>query len=228
MTIMKQFLIACFMLTTFAAAWAQTPAPKGHMIYCCYADKRNDGWGRNFCELINENGKTTVVVYEYNHEMPKPDERHYEVSADVARQLETIIRENKFYEINGYKAIESMMGGSTKRVYMEFDSGEHINAEWFTSNPNKLAVSAYQAIFNFFQPWVEIAEKERMEGKSQGEESVDVDTDSDEFEQVTTSRSSKKYYSKKRKSYSGKSSNSSSKKSSKKTSKKSSKKSKRK
>ena len=215
MTIMKQFLIACLMLTTFAVAWAQTPAPKGKLIYCSYANTRNDGWGRHFCELVNENGKTTVVVYENTREMSKPDERHYEVTADVADSLEKIIRDNKYYEIDGYKVFDSMMGGSTKRVYMEFDTGEHINAEWFAEKPNPQAVSAYAAIARFFLPWNDRAEQERLNARSDSEEIIVTDEDPQ-----TTKSSGKKYYkSSKKKSY----------KSSKKgSSKKSSKKSKRK
>lgn len=202
---MKQFLIACFVLTSFAAAWAQTPAPEGNIIYCSYANTRNDGWSRHFCELVNENGKTTVVVYDYNHGMEQPDERHYEVTADVAEQMEAMIRENKYYEIDGYKVFDSMMGGSTKRVYMEFSTGEHINAEWFAEKPNPLAVSAYADIAKFFQPWVEKAEQERNEARSQSEEVVEVDLD-DDYGQVTTAKSktrkvyksSKKKYTKKK------------------------------
>lgn len=204
---MKQFLIACFVLTSFAAAWAQTPAPEGNIIYCSYANTRNDGWSRHFCELVNENGKTTVVVYDYNHGMEQPDERHYEVTADVAEQMEAMIRENKYYEIDGYKVFDSMMGGSTKRVYMEFSTGEHINAEWFAEKPNPLAVSAYADIAKFFQPWVEKAEQERNEARSQSEEVVEVDLD-DDYGQVTTAKfkTRKVYKSSKKKSSKKKSS----------------------
>lgn len=192
---MKNLLVFSIALLACFTANSAPEAPKGHMIYCCYANTRNDGWGRNFCELINENGKTTVVVYLYNRQMTQPDERHYEVTADVAEQLERIVRENKFYEIDGYKVIEHMIGGTTKRVYMEFDSGEHYNAEWFAEKPDKLAVSAYTALVEFFQPWVEIAEKERKEAKSQSEESVDVNTDSDlNNNQGTSHRSYKKHH----------------------------------
>jgi hypothetical protein len=196
---MKQFLIACFLLATVVTTAAATEAPKGNIIYCCYANTRNDGWGRHFCELINEKGKTTVVVYYYNRNMEKPDERHYEVGAEVAEQMEAMIREKKYYEIDGYKVIEHMMGGSTKRVYMEFSTGEHINAEWFAEKPDKLAESAYLDIVEFFKPWLEIAKKEQMQEKSQTEETVDDDIDTDsEFEQGTARKSSKKYYKKKR------------------------------
>jgi hypothetical protein len=194
---MKKLLILSLALLAVISANAATEAPKGHMIYCSYANTRNDGWGRNFCELVHENGKTTVVVYSYNRQMAQPDERHYEVSDQVANQLETLVRENKFYEIDGYKVIEHMMGGSTKRVYMEFETGEHINAEWFAEKPDQLAESAYSAIAKFFVPWVEIAEKERMQEKSKTEESVDIDED-EEIEQSTARKSSKKYYKKKR------------------------------
>lgn len=196
---MKQFLIACLLLTTFVTSWAATEAPKGHIIYCSYSNTRNDGWGRHFCELINENGKTTVVVYLYNRDMAKPDERHYEVTADVANQMETLVRDNKYYEIDGYKVFDSMMGGSTKRVYMEFETGEHINAEWFAEKPLPLAVSAYQAIAHFFTPWVEKAEKEREAAKNQ----VTIDTDEETSTATAKAKSSsksKKWVSKKRKS----------------------------
>ena len=40
---MKQFLIACFLLATVVTTAAATEAPKGNIIYCCYANTRMAG-----------------------------------------------------------------------------------------------------------------------------------------------------------------------------------------
>ena len=64
-----------------------------------------------------------------------------------------MLADAKVYTLNGYSVEEHMNGGTTYRIYQEYDSGEKINAHWYGHDIKPEARSAYHMIESFFQPW---------------------------------------------------------------------------
>lgn len=149
-TLIIMSITLCLILS---GCFGQRP-PKGNLIYCSYSKTRVAGQGKDYCEIINENGNCTVnVVMNENSEFSKPFKGRYEASEADINRLHDIIMKEKIYELDGYRRNSHMTGGATFRIYMEFDSGEWIETKWYTDKPSKKAVEAYDTIYSFFSTW---------------------------------------------------------------------------
>ena len=71
----------------------------------------------------------------------------------LCKQLEA----KEVYKLAGYRLEEPITGGHSYRIYMEYSSGEKVDARWYGHGVKKEALSAYRFIECFFEPWVEQA-----------------------------------------------------------------------
>ena len=130
--------------------------PKGKLIYCSYSKSSPAGMGKNYCELINENGKIDVVVH-FNIDCSFADEIEQTFTAtkeDVCK-LEALLKELKVWELNGINKCEQEEPGASRyRIYQEYESGEHPNSVWYTHTGTQAQRAAYNAIEAFFSKWV--------------------------------------------------------------------------
>ena len=81
-----------------------------------------------------------------------------ELIADVGKRPQVVV---SLYNKNGYKHNETLEGGTTYRIYMEYVSGEKVNAVWNGHHVKAEAASAYAAIERFFTPWREKVDVEK-------------------------------------------------------------------
>ena len=131
-------------------------APKGKLTYCSYSKSGAAGLGKDYCELIADPGQAPKVVVALNlgNRFGDPEiHAEYPVGEDVVAKLSEMLADAKVYTLNGYSVEEHMNGGTTYRIYQEYDSGEKINAHWYGHDIKPEARSAYHMIESFFQPW---------------------------------------------------------------------------
>ena len=160
-TIYKIFLIMAIGL--FGLTACQAKAPKGKLIYCSYASSGSAGLGKEYCELIADPGtepKGVVVLREGNRFGDPEVHEEYPVSPEQIEALQEWLQSNKVYMLDGYNYEEPISGGYAHRIYMEYDSGDKVDARWYGSKIKDLAIKSYNHIEFFFRPWVERAEKE--------------------------------------------------------------------
>ena len=135
-------------------------APKGKLIYCSYARTGMAGLGKDYCELIADPGtepKVKVVLDEGNRFGNPVIREELPASAEDVRTLQTWLEEHKVHELAGYYLNEEMAGGHSYRIYMEYDSGEKVNAYWYGHGVKEEALAAYAHISSFFEPWRKLA-----------------------------------------------------------------------
>ncbi len=130
-------------------------APKGKLIYCSCAANGAAGLGRDYCELIADPGKEPKVVIVMDEDCHFAEVRKQEFPVDPAAvdSLQQLLADAKVYKLNGYRLEEPISGGHSYRIYMEYDSGEKINAYWYGHKVKDEALSAYNMIERFFEPW---------------------------------------------------------------------------
>ena len=131
-------------------------APKGKLTYCSYSKSGAAGLGKDYCELIADPGQApkVVVALDLGNRFGNPEiHAEYTVGEDVVAKLSEMLADAKVYTLNGYSVEEHMNGGTTYRIYQEYDSGEKINAHWYGHDIKPEARSAYHMIESFFQPW---------------------------------------------------------------------------
>ena len=160
-TVSKILLIMAMGL--FGLSACQAKAPKGKLIYCSYASSGSAGLGKEYCELIADPGKdpvVRVVLHEGNRFGDPEIHEEYPVSSEQIASLQEWLMSNKVYKLDGYNYEEPITGGYAHRIYMEYDSGDHVDARWYGNKIKDLAIKAYNYIEFFFRPWVERAEKE--------------------------------------------------------------------
>lgn len=135
------------------AACAQ--APSGALIYCSYSETRVGGLGKSFCELIADTDSIPKVRVVLDKDCFYAPERSatYTVDASIAPVLKEELAGANVHELNGYYVDEDMTGGTIYRIYMEYDSGEKINAQWYGHDIKPEALAAYALIYRFFEPW---------------------------------------------------------------------------
>lgn len=143
------------MISVLTGCSLQAKAPKGKLIYCSYAATGSAGLGKNYCELIADPGQPAKVVVVLNHDCRFADEIHEEYPATQASvdSLQQLLANAKVYKLNGYSVEEPISGGHSYRIYMEYDSGEKINARWYGHHIKDEAIAAYNMIEAFFEPW---------------------------------------------------------------------------
>ena len=140
--------------------------PKGDLIYCSYACTGAAGLGKDYCELIADTDsvpKVVVVLNEGNRFDDPVIRRTYTVDKAVVDTLAQILAEAKVYKLAGYNYEEPICGGHSYRIYMEYSSGEKINAYWYGSKIKDEALLAYNTIVRFFTPWREKASEEDVQ-----------------------------------------------------------------
>jgi len=155
---MKKVLlyILCLMMTSLTSGCAAAQnAPQGNLIYCSYSATRVAGLGKSYCELVADADSIPKVHVVLDHDCMYAPERNatYEVDANLAQQLKETLEKCKVYELDGYYVDEAITGGTIFRIYMEYDSGEKINARWYGEDIDPDAEAAYGLIYRFFEPW---------------------------------------------------------------------------
>ena len=137
--------------------------PKGKLIYCSYSSTGSAGLGKDYCELIADPGtepRVNVVLKEGNRfDEPEIRAEYFADEADVA-YLQDWLKKNKVYKLDGYRLDEPMTGGYAYRIYMEYDSGQTVDARWYGHGVKDKAIGAYNFIESFFESWREQAVKE--------------------------------------------------------------------
>ena len=133
-------------------------APKGNLIYCSYSQVGTEGLGKEYCELIADPGtepRVHVVLNQGNRfHYPEVDQEFSATPEDV-QNLQNWLKENKVYKLDGYNLQEAITGGKAYRIYMEYDSGDKVEARWYGIKVKDKALEAYHYIYTFFKPWRE-------------------------------------------------------------------------
>ena len=166
---MKSFFQICIlaMATLISACGSSSAQPKGKLIYCSYSETRDGGLGKSYCELIADPETQPRVVVRLDQdcrlEDVLPRNGDFPVGASVVEQLQELLESNKVYMIDGYDYDEVLDGGYTRRIHLEYDSGDTVNAVWCGHDIKEEALDAYWLIVNFFEPWraqaVEVSRK---------------------------------------------------------------------
>ena len=166
MSYCRIFLLMSALLMTCMDSFAQEEpvAPRGKLIYCSYASDRHAGQGKSYCELIADVGKRPqVVVSLYNNCFYREAvHKTFDVKEQDVERMQQLLAELEVYKLNGYKHNETLEGGTTYRIYMEYVSGEKVNAVWNGHHVKAEAASAYAAIERFFTPWREKVDVEKQ------------------------------------------------------------------
>ena len=164
-TVSKILLIMAMGL--FGLTACQAKAPKGKLVYCSYAASGAAGLGKDYCELIADPGTDPVVrviLNEGNRFGDPVIREEYPVTPEEIVPLQEWLMSNKVYKLDGYNYEEPITGGYAHRIYMEYDSGDHVDARWYGSKVKDLAIKAYNYIEYFFKPWRERALAENPDG----------------------------------------------------------------
>lgn len=129
--------------------------PEGRLTYCSCARNGAAGLGRDYCELIADEGTTPKIVVVRNAEcrFMESTRAEFEVDESVVLELQKLLEDNKVYKLAGYRYEEPITGGHSYRIYQEYSSGEKVNAFWYGSKPKEAAIRAYNLISHFFKPW---------------------------------------------------------------------------
>ena len=148
------------MLSGCAAA---QEGPAGKLIYCSYSETGVAGLGKNYCELIADTDSIPKVVVVLDADCHFAAERRaeYTVGADVSDSLRAKLAASRVFELDGYSVDEMMTGGTIYRIYMEYDSGEKINARWYGHDIKPEAWDAFYLIKRYFEPWLSRTEAEQ-------------------------------------------------------------------
>lgn len=148
-------LALSFMIPSINSCNLWSQAPKGKLIYCSYSQTGAAGLGKDYCELVADPGQQPKVVVVLDHECRFALERRqeFEVDSTVVASLQKQLEEAKVWKLDGYNLDEPICGGHVNRIYMEYDSGEKINARWYGTKIKKQAIEAYNMIEYFFKPW---------------------------------------------------------------------------
>lgn len=152
-TFCKIFLVMAIGLSGLPC---QAQAPEGKLIYCSYARTGAAGLGKDYCELIADPGtapSVKVVLRDGNRFGDPVIRKEFPATPEDVRTLQEWLADNKVYELAGYRLDEEMTGGYSYRIYMEYDSGERIDARWYGHGVKKEAAAAYGHIQSFFNPW---------------------------------------------------------------------------
>ena len=125
------------------------PFPEGRMIYCSCAYTNHGLPAGNirhsYYELIADKGAAPKVVYCEERD-GDPQKTEYRATEQDVNELTTILREKDVFGLNGYNVDEQMTGGTSYRIYMEFSTGEKLNATWYAEKPLPLATETYGTI----------------------------------------------------------------------------------
>ena len=130
----------------------ENPAqPEARLIYCSCAETPFGvpDRGKDYYELIADEGKTPKVVKCENAGMENQTKTEYPVTDDQVTELQQRLQRMDVSEINGYNQDDQLMGGSMYRVYMEYADGKKINATWQAEKPMRKAEETYYVILSY-------------------------------------------------------------------------------
>ena len=130
-----------------------TKAPEGRLTYCSFSDTRTAGLGKDYCELIADEGTAAKVRVCINVHTPDEKKQEFPVDQQTVDELQQLLASLKVWQLNGYSHDEMMTGGSTYRIYMEYGKGEKYNAFWYSHHVLPEAQTAYNTIVRFFGKW---------------------------------------------------------------------------
>jgi len=170
---MKNKIFLLLMAFSLFGCGSLAQKPKGDLIYCSYSRNGAAGLGKDYCELIADVDSVPKVVVVLNEENRFDDpviKRTYPVDKSVVDSLYQILAGQKVYQLNGYRVEEPICGGYSYRIYMEYSSGEKINAFWYGNKIKDKAIRAYNTIEHFFTPW---RNKAKEDEKALKDEPVD-------------------------------------------------------
>ena len=155
MTIISKFLLSVTALFTGCMGAAQPP--QGRLTYCSCAKTGAAGLGKDYCELIADEGTTPriVVVKNYGCRFMECTQAEFVVDEATVERLQKLLEEHKVYKLDGYKVEEPITGGHAYRIYQEYSGGDTVNASWYGIKIKTEAYEAYNLIAYFFQPWVD-------------------------------------------------------------------------
>ena len=165
MRIFNKRIFTLIMAVSLFSCGLPARKPEGDLIYCSCRRAGAAGLGTDYCELIADKDSIpkVVIVMDKDNRFGDPVvKRTYEVDGSVVDSLARILAEIKAYKLSGYHLEEPITGGHSYRIYMEYSSGEKINADWYGNHVKDEAILAYNTIHRFFSPW---CEKARKEGK---------------------------------------------------------------
>ena len=157
---MKKLYLLTIMTAGLLSCGFSAPKPKGNLIYCSYAQRGAAGLGSDYCELIADQDsipRIVVVLNEGNRFEDPVIRREYAVEKETVDSLSAILLDAKVYKLDGYRLEEPIAGGHSYRIYMEYSSGDKVNAFWYGHNVKDEALAAYNLIKRFFSPWQERA-----------------------------------------------------------------------
>jgi len=104
------------------------------LIYCSIANESPAGGGKNYIELINENGITELIAaYDLNNDFGRPSSKDtYTLTAEDAAALLKVIKENNLLEakVTPESQIE-MPGAKQYRVRIEISGREVFTLRWY-------------------------------------------------------------------------------------------------
>ena len=146
----------------FSGCAAAQGGPAGKLVYCSYSETGVAGLGKNYCELIADTDSEPKVVVVLDQDCRFADVRkaEYPVGPELADSLQAKLAAAEVYKLNGYSVDEPMTGGTVYRIYMEYDSGEKVNAHWYGHDIKPEAWDAFHLIRRFFDPWRSRTEEE--------------------------------------------------------------------
>ena len=162
---MKKLYLLTIMTAGILSCCSSAPKPDGNLIYCSCAQRGAAGLGSDYCELIADQDsipRIVVVLNEGNRFEEPVIRREYAVAKETVDSLSTLLLDAKVYKLDGYSVDEPITGGYSYRIYMEYSSGDKVNAFWYGNKIEDKAIEAYNLISNFFSPWREQAFKDGM------------------------------------------------------------------
>ena len=130
-----------------------TKAPEGRLTYCSFSATRTAGLGKDYCELIADEGTAAKVRVCINVNTPEEKKQEFPVDPQTVDELQQLLASLKVWQLNGYSHDEMMTGGTTCRIYMEYGKGENYNAFWCSHHVLPEAQTAYNTIVRFFGKW---------------------------------------------------------------------------
>lgn len=108
------------------------------LIYCSIANEAPAGGGKNYMELINENGKTELIVAtDQNNDFGEtPSKKVYTLKEEDAAALLKVIKENDLLDVKVPKEKQIEMPGATEyRVRMEISGRDVFFLRWYKGYP---------------------------------------------------------------------------------------------
>lgn len=148
---LKAILLVAFVLTLPCVINAKKPQkPKGNLIYVSYSITKSAGLGKDYCELINENGSIDIIeVHNQDSRLAEETRHTYKATAADVQAISKTLKSLKAWRLTSGSEDNVAPGSVRFRVYMEYDSGEQIGSVWYGAG-TKEQQTILNAIQGFF------------------------------------------------------------------------------